>query len=246
MRVAVDGDMVLYAVAFAAKDDPISYACTSARSFIERIMHRLGVDGADVYLSGKDNYRAEYGSDVYPYKGNRTQEKPDHYAELKRFMIDKLDAIETTGEEADDRLGIDAVQHGSIIATLDKDLNGVPGWHYRWGTQHKEDMLYEVSPEDADRFFYQQLITGDATDNIPGLFKRLGKKATAKLLIPIAEMTYPEEMYQHVYNVYSDAYFQIGMCLDEADEVVSDWLLKQGRQLWIRRQENELWSPPSI
>ena len=101
-----------------------------------------------------------------------------------------------------------------------------------------------MSPEDADRFFYTQLLTGDATDNIPGLFKRLGRKVTAAIKEPLEEMDTPEEMYAYVRQVYSDAYDKVGMCLDDKEEVIDGWLLKQARCLWIRRKEEEMWNAP--
>jgi hypothetical protein len=241
MRWAIDGDIVLYAVAFAAKNDPISFACHSVRVACQDIMYAVNAEAIDIYLTGKGNYRAEYGDDEFPYKGTRKQEKPAHFAELKRYMIEELGAILVEGEEADDRMGIDAVQHGHGIATLDKDLNGIPGWHYNW----RKRELYNVSPEDADRFFYKQLLTGDATDNIPGLYKRLGKKVMAAVWQPLEEMDTPEEMYAYVRGIYSDAYDKVGMCLDDKEEVIDNWLLKQARCLWIRRAEGELWEVPS-
>ena len=233
MRWGIDGDVVLYSVAFAAKDDPISYACNSVRSALQNIMDAVGAEGAEVYLTGGDNYRHQYAMPEYPYKGNRSGDKPEHFVELRKFMIDSLGAVVAEGEEADDLLGIDAVQRGHGIATIDKDLWGVPGWHYNF----KRKELSEVSPEDADRFFYQQLLTGDSTDNIPGLYKMTGKKATQKVLNPIGEMTYVQEMYDYVHKVYTSAL----PCYAD----VHDLLLGIGRLLWIRRQEGELWTPPS-
>jgi hypothetical protein len=53
------------------------------------------------------------------------------------------------------------------------------------------------------------------------------------------------EMYAYVRNVYAEAFDKVGMCVDEKEQILDDWLLRQGRQLWIRRQEGELWEFPS-
>ena len=98
-----------------------------------------------------------------------------------------------------------------------------------------------MTEEEADRFFYKQLLTGDATDNIPGLFKMVGKKATAKVLDPIDDMVDTKEMYEYVKAVYLDGYNTVGMCLDAAEPTVEGWLLRQARCLWIRREEGQLW-----
>lgn len=98
-----------------------------------------------------------------------------------------------------------------------------------------------MTEDEADLFFHKQLLTGDSTDNIPGLYRMVGKKATAKILEPLESMTTNKEMFEYVRAVYLDGYRDVGMCLDEADDVVDRWLLNQGRCLWIRRAEGELW-----
>jgi len=35
------------------------------------------------------------------------------------------------------------------------------------------------------------------------------------------------------------------MCVDEKEEILDDWLLRQGRQLWIRREPEQMWEFPS-
>lgn len=241
MHWGVDGDIILYAVAFAAKDDPTEYALKSTRSAVEQVMYDVGADSISLYLTGSGNYRIDLGCETYPYKGNRKSEKPEHFAEIRRFMIENLGAIEIIGEEADDALGYHACEQGHGIATIDKDLDGVPGLHYNW---RKKEMYY-VSPEDADRFFYKQLLTGDSTDNIPGLYKRLGKRVTKKIYETLDNLDTPTEMYDFVRATYSDAFDEVGMLLDEREEILDDWLLRQGRQLWIRREEHEDWELPS-
>ena len=239
MRWGVDGDIVLYSVAFASKDDPVEYALKSTRSSLEQIMYAVNADSIKVYLTGSGTYRAEIAED---YKGNRkSTDKPRHFAEIKEYMVETLGAIVVEGEEADDAMGYGAVQDGDGIATLDKDLDGVPGWHYNW----RKKEVYMVSPEDADRFFYKQMLTGDATDNIPGLYRMTGRKVSKKMYEPFEEMDNPADMYAHVRQIYSDAYDSVGMCLDEKDEVIDGWLLRIARCLWIRRAPGEMWEAPS-
>ena len=156
-----------------------------------------------------------------------------------RDMQETLGAILVEGEEADDRIGIDGYAGTHIICTLDKDLDMIPGWHFNF----RKKELYTVNPEDGDRFFYKQLLTGDATDNIPGLFKRLGKKVTKKVWEPLDEMYDPAEMFEYVRNVYIQQAEDITAPVTTTD--IDNWLLKQGRQLWIRRTEGEMWEFPN-
>jgi hypothetical protein len=89
------------------------------------------------------------------------------------------------------------------------------------------------------------MLTGDSTDNIPGLFKMVGVKALAKTKAPIQEMDSPLEMYQYVRSVYANGYENVGMCMDDMDEVLDDWLTRIGGQLWIRREAGEVYATPS-
>ena len=237
----IDGDILIYRIGFAAEEDPVEFALHSLKVATLDVMDGCGARTGHFYLTGDNNYRTEYGSEEHPYKGNRKDaRKPRHFDALREYAINKLDAIVTDNEEADDRLGIGAVQHGHGIATLDKDLNGIPGWHYVWAG--KNQGVYLVTEEEADRFFYKQLLTGDATDNIPGLYKKVGMKATAKILDPIDDMVSTKDMFDYVRAVYLEGYEKVGMCLDEADAVVDRWLLNQARCLWIRREEGQLWA----
>ena len=236
MEWGLDGDIILYSVGFASQDDPVEYALKSARSACETVMYDLGASRLHIYLTGSGNYRESVVDD---YKANRRgTDRPTHYAAIKEYMIDTLGAQLIEGEEADDALGYNAVLHGHGIATLDKDLDGVPGVHYNW----KKRSVYYVSPEDADRFFYAQLLTGDSTDNIRGLFKRTGVKAMAATKEPLEYMDDPVEMYAHVKQVYMDAIEKKRMSSDEAD--VDRWLDEQGKLLWIRREEGQTWAAP--
>ena len=102
-----------------------------------------------------------------------------------------------------------------------------------------------VSPESADTFFYKQMLTGDATDNIAGLYRMVGVKATKKILEPLDELDTPEEMFAYVRDQYLTGYDKVGMCPDLREVVVDGWLKNIGRCLWIRREEGELWDAPT-
>jgi hypothetical protein len=238
MKWGVDGDIIVYSVAFAAKDDPVEYALKSTRSAVEQIMFDVKADSIGLFLTGKGNYRIGLDPD-YPYKGNRKSERPAHFHAIKDYMVETLGAVVFEDEEADDALGYHAVQDGWGIATIDKDLDGIPGWHYNW----KRKEVYMVGPEDADRFFYKQLLTGDSTDNIPGLFKRTGVKAMKKTFEPLEYMDNTRDMYDHVRQIYLDAVADQMMSSDVDD--VERWLLTQARSLWIRRERGEVWGVPN-
>lgn len=273
-HVAIDGDIICYSVGFASekksylvqgvsfeykKDatawcvehdidpseitavldpEPVEYALSSVKRMINHIVAGAKADDYTVYLTGDGNFREKIAT-IRPYKGSRKSAKPVHYADIKAYLITQHDAVIVEGEEADDAMSRDGM-NGSVIATIDKDLNGTPGWHYNWNTKE----LYEVDEYQANQFFYTQMLTGDPTDDIPGLYQMVGVRATQKVKDPLLEMHDPAEMFAYVRDVYRDGYDKVGMCLDEKDEVVDRWLLEIGRLLYMRRKENEMWEFP--
>ncbi len=238
----IDGDIIVYSVGFASEAAPVAFALHSVKVMVQDILDSCGAKNGIVYLTGDDNYRIQHAHPDFPYKGNRKDsKKPRHIGAIRDYMVEHMDAVVAEGEEADDLLGIGAVQHGHGIATLDKDLNGIEGYHYNW----KKKEVYVVSPESADIFFYKQLLTGDATDNIPGLYKMVGVKATQKVIEPLYELETPEEMYAYVRDQYLIGYDKVGMCPDERETIVDNWLSHIGKCLWIRREAGELWDDPT-
>jgi len=213
--------------------EPISFALSSAKRLIERIKKACNATSYTVLLTGDVNFRDDVAT-IQKYKGNRKSSKPVNFLDIKKYLIDVQGAEVVEGEEADDQLSIRAVKNGDTIATIDKDLNNTAGVHYNW----MHDNLYEVSAVEADRNFHKQLFTGDSTDNIPGMFRITGKRASKKYKDAIDEMVNPVDMYKYVFDVYTTA------CEEgEVDIDVEATLIEIGRLLWMRREEGEMWLP---
>ena len=268
---SIDCDVLLYAVGFVGqttavldgegqpflnadgtpmrRDKPVltlapEQAQAQLIQMLQRILTQSGGTVGELYLTGVDNFREHWAVEGYPYKGNRAgQDKPLLYNDLREFLIRDLGAIVVDGFEADDQLAYNAHHYGWGIATVDKDLLQVPGWHFNW--LKKDPKPFQVSEVEGLRSFYLQLMSGDATDNIPGLKKMTGQIATAKLKKPIAEATSEEVMWKHVKSVWLDAYRKNGMCLDDAETVVDEWLVRIGTLLWMDiNMEGLGWVPP--
>jgi len=144
--------------------DPVEYALHSVKETIKTIETVCEATLTKVYLTGKQNFRNE----VYPlYKANRISvDRPIHLGACREYLIDRFDALIYEGYEADDLLGSTMTKHpNAICASLDKDLMMISGKHYNW----VKDEFTEVSQNEADRSFWKQMLTGDATDNIPGI-----------------------------------------------------------------------------
>jgi hypothetical protein len=119
------------------------------------------------YISGEHNFRDKIWL-TKRYKGNRTAERPKHLRAVSDNLLSSYNGVLATGE-ADDAIVQEhykyAPNHRTIIVSNDKDLDQAAGWHYDWVKKE----LYFVSQKDADIFLFSQIISGDATDNVPGL-----------------------------------------------------------------------------
>lgn len=213
--------------------EPVGNALANVKTMVYGALEQLGCteDDMTMYLSGKGNFRNGIAT-IKPYKGNRDEaHKPVHGPAIREYMDEKWGVVYSENEEADDVVAYSHYamwlrdEHSSVIATVDKDIDMIPGLHYNF----VKDETYYVTPDDADRWFYLQLLMGDATDNIPGLPK-VGIKTAERMLSTLDNI-------HDWYRVAREAY-------DEAYEDGDAALLENARLLWIRRQPNEWWNPP--
>ena len=185
MRALIDADNLAFACAASAEEEDVEVACTRADSFIENILAETGATEYELWFSGDNNFRYN----VYPeYKGNRKASyRPLWEKEVKQYITEKWEANWTDDIEADDMLGIRQLEcTDTILAHLDKDLNQIKGLHYNWelrrlGEVVREKRIYTVSNEEADYWFFYQLLVGDTTDNIKGV-QGIGPKKAAGIL----------------------------------------------------------------
>ena len=159
----IDADIIVYSVGFAAAGEPVENALHSVKIMIHSMLDATGTSEYECFLTGKGNYRNEVAT-IKPYKGNRKQPKPEHYAAIREYLINVHGAVVIDGMEADDALGI-VQTDDTILASIDKDLDMIEGWHYNW----RKNDLYYIDQKTATRNFYRQLLTGDSTDNITGV-----------------------------------------------------------------------------
>ena len=224
MIALLDSDILCYRVGFATDEETENTAIETMAVFLEDLImfDLVDCDGHELFLTGKSNFRHEIAVTA-PYKGNRKDaKKPKHLPLLREYLQMAWGATVSEGEEADDVIAIRATELGddSIIVSTDKDFNQVPGWHYNFVKRVKS----YVTPEEGLRFFYKQILTGDAADNIKGLFRVGDVKATKMLADSKTEV----ELYQ---------------CCVEA--LGKERVLENARLLWLRRKQNELWEPPN-
>lgn len=207
-----------------------------------------------LFFTGANNFRKDVAK-TKKYKGNRDKEKPFHYEGLKEYIEDNFNTKEVDTLEADDLLAITQTQSCgvTIIVSVDKDLRQVDGWHYSpegynypsFGPRYcNKDNSYIQLKDPSNpskgiigtgyKFFYCQLLTGDAIDNIPGLPKHGPAKALQILEGCESELA----CYLAVRDAYRDT------CL-----MADDYLQEQADLLWMVRDLHidgtpVRWSPP--
>jgi hypothetical protein len=257
MKALVDGDILLYSIGSATDDEgnPLSWPLTFARlkGKIDQIVRESEADTYAVYITGDNNFR-DVEATIKPYKGNRNQPKPHHYQKIKDFFktTKDMEVVWCDGYEADDGMAmkqyevfeeiwedgilVDCIPTGefreieplkTIICSKDKDLDMVPGWHYKWHDGgKKKNESYLVTITDGWRWFFKQLLMGDTTDNILGLYN-VGKSSS--LVKQIDGMNHPLEMYTHEHKQYEKRFG-------------SYWKLfmhENARLLWMLRYEDD-------
>jgi hypothetical protein len=140
--------------------------------------------GMEVYIKGEGNYRDALAT-LHKYKGNRTTPKPVHYDEIRRYLKERWGAVEVHGKEADDQITTRARQllgKKVLLCHADKDLDQIPGDHWNYS----KNVRYKISEDEALLFFYQQILSGDAADNIKGCWK-LGTSGAEKIVNEVFE-----------------------------------------------------------
>lgn len=253
----IDADVLLYECSAIAEDRETG----ETKSFdfvkevfdgrIEDICKATGVRDYQLYITGSGNFREQVAVSA-PYKGNRKEEKPFHYYNLKAYMEGHHKCTVVKGMEADDMMSIDQVASGDkyVICTRDKDLRQVPGWHYGWecGRQPEYKLRYVTDPGTLElskdrkkvvgtgiKFFWAQMLTGDTVDNIPGLPGWGPVAAYDMLYDPALTVEEMEERVSDAYRLYKP-------------EGWEDYMLEQGRLLWMVRAINDdgpvMWELP--
>jgi 5'-3' exonuclease len=159
-------------------------AIERADSFILNLLENSKAEEYELWLSGGENFRYQ----IYPmYKANRSPVRPQWEQAVRQHLCSVWNANVTEGIEADDMLGIrqNEIDNG-ILCHLDKDLNQIHGHHFNWeirrlGETVREKQTYSLSSEEADYWFFYQLLVGDTVDNIKGV-SGIGPKKAAGIL----------------------------------------------------------------
>lgn len=248
MRVLIDADIYLFKAATRSEvecnfgNDIYGLACDinevrqRFEDSIDEVTEQVGCSEHQVILTFTDKKNWRHG--FYPeYKSNRKgKRKPIGFAQVREWARKKAGALIFPGLEADDVMGIFSTKWpDSLIVSIDKDLATIPGNLFN---PSKDDAPRSISREEADRFFYAQVLTGDSTDGYSGC-PGVGPVRAAKILDPLP---YDEAAFwAAVVNTYN------AKGLTYQDALTNARMARICRDGdWNFETEEMTWTPPTI
>lgn len=165
----------------------------SFESVLTSLRRRFETDWVTLYFSHTRNFR----KDIDPeYKGQRTKRKPVGYRRILDWCKENYPTVVLENVEADDALGLDChlAAENFILVSPDKDMKQIAC------RQYNEKEEFTVTLEEADAFFYQQIITGDPVDGYKGV-PGMGEVKAKALLQKVP----PETWWEAILLSYSKA-----------------------------------------
>jgi hypothetical protein len=206
---------------------PVEQALLIADVMIKDIKERYAAENPTcfVYLSGVGNFRYSIATRA-SYKSGRGP-APSHLKAVREHLINSQTAVVSAGEEADDLLGIAMTEFpGAVCCSIDKDLLQLPGRHYNFVS--KEEVT--VTKKEAVLNLYRQVISGDPTDNIPGLVGYGEVKARKAL----EDCKSAADCWQRAVALYTEAYGPAAM----------GFALETAQLVYVRRKVGDMFVPP--
>lgn len=182
----VDSDIVAYRAAVLTENDSVEAGIELSERIHESWLDASRCDMLVPCLTVGRNFRAE----AWPaYKANRADKpKPRHLNDIRKHILSKDTVMIHNGWEADDIIGFlhtTGNDLDTVVVTVDKDMDQLPGWH----CNPDKETIYEVSVEDAAMYRWMQVLSGDPTDNYPGIPK-IGEKKALKFLEDVSVADY--------------------------------------------------------
>lgn len=169
---------------------------------IQDIVERSGCTGYELHFTGG---RKSFRYDIYPkYKANRLGGRaPLGLREVKKLFLKEGAEIHYDWE-ADDAViaKMRAYPDKYVLCAVDKDiLYSLEGKHFNYYQNSNKQMHYfEVDAHTAMLHHYKQTLTGDGSDNVPGLH-RVGPKTADKIL---ADITTEKEAWDTIGAAYEN------------------------------------------
>lgn len=206
--VHIDADFLAYMVSAEKEGDPKTFEDMqhNAETVVDHLRKMAAAQFVHMHLTpSSSNKGGRYAIAIQkPYQGNREDKpKPRMLHIMRNWLAERYPGTQYQFCEADDGMAsaqyaaiARGEEHLSIIASKDKDLDMVPGWHMVWETGklihtndrgtgsfgwvdliEKKSATGQVSKKIkgyGTKFLWAQMLIGDTADNIAGLPKLVG------------------------------------------------------------------------
>ncbi len=177
------------------------------------------------------------------YKGNREDREdknyyPEKYEDMAfvyHYVKERYHSLFFEDLEADDIISI-FQDENTFVFSNDKDLKQIPGFHF----DENLSILTYITKEEAFRFLMKQVLTGDTTDNIPGL-KLIGEIKAEKIIQEKKDY----ELFFTVIKKYIDKYGLING-IDAFFEMYGLVNLKKNRGDYLKKRYKEIFQLKEI
>ena len=232
--ILIDGDSIAYMAGIGETTDDVHRVVDE---YMSRIKNRTWDGKYELFIEGLSSTKNIFRNHVAvtkPYKGSRKgKDAPLMLNYAKEYMVDQYGAQVQYYIESEDMVAIRAYEIGLefvIIASIDKDMLQIPTQFYNYN----KDEQFIMMEYQSSMHFWTQVLTGDSTDNIPGLY-RVGPKKAEMIMLGIGTMHI-----DHIDGV---------LCRMVAQEYVDrdhnyQYFVEQCRLLRMLRSRTEVYLPP--
>jgi len=226
MLALVDGDVFIHQAAWGKTSQKAAEG--HLRALIQQTLEATFATECLIGAGTDYNFRKDF-FEFYKRSNSREasrDQKQDWFSDFKGYIHTLPDVVPAIGYETDDLIRIwarQATESGDpfVICSIDKDLDCIEGLHFN----NKHNTFYTIGANYANSFYWQQILSGDSVDNIPGL-PRIGPVKAEKMLEGLSTN---EERKQRVIQAYKDVY----------QDSWKEYLLANGRLIHIWRYMND-------
>jgi len=220
---------------------PLSFSLAVVKDKLQFIADKYSCS-PEVYIKGDNqyNFRDKYAT-LAGYKANRVNTaKPEYYDDIRRYLRDRWGAVQVQSQEVDDEVGCRLTELAGkkvVICSPDKDLDQFPGLHWNY----RSNVEYDMTAEDAQNWFWQQVLSGDPSDNIKGCYK-VGESGAKKIIEELDPLLTQHGIWTEVVKQYAVSTEKPGCPYADLDPY--EVALENARLVYMRRERYEIWNPP--
>ena len=195
---------------------------------LNNLRKRFDTKNITLYFSDTNNFRKTICSD---YKGKRNKRKPVGYKRLLDWCHKHYKVVRYKNIEADDALGLECHldPRDFVLISPDKDMKQISCRLFNG----EEEV--DITPEEADYWFWTQCLTGDPVDGYKGV-PGIGGVGAKKIL----------EKAEDPWTVILEAYIKAGLTEEDAIRNARLARILRPGEYNSTTKEPILWNPPAL